>query len=151
MSNQEVNWNLLLSELLKYNESVSRLDELLNNQDDFFENKINNLMSIKESVFENKLNSQQEDIKQLENELALFNEIIEKTKEYLLLELESILDKQAIVINKHEDVINNLDERFNFVKSTLIDKEDKIDSLNRELGKFKQIVFNKDDCITNLE
>ena len=112
MSNQNIGLNDFVEEIVKYKQELSNLEELL---------------KAKDSTISNKVSSQEEQINNLQKELNLTKEINDKTKEYLLLEIQSILDKQNIAQDKQNNIINKYDEKFDIINKSLITKEEKID------------------------
>ncbi|WP_295593156.1 hypothetical protein, partial [uncultured Methanobrevibacter sp.] len=94
---------------------------------------------------DNKLNIYDNQINYLNQEIIDFKEIISKTKEYLLLELESNLDKHKQIQLKNE---NKYEELIILLKN---DNNDKFSSLNEEIGKLKQIIIGKNELIEILK
>ena len=82
MSNKEVQEDTVLSDLLKYKKELSRLEQLINKQNELMETEVNNLISNMNSNLESKINSQGTEVKKLKKEINLSKEITEKTKEY---------------------------------------------------------------------
>ena len=81
----------------------------------------------------------------LNQELNTFKEIIDKTREYLLLELDSSLDKHKQIQIENE---NKYEELVVFLKN---EDSNKILSLSEEIGRFKQIIDEKEKLIEILK
>lgn len=130
MSKKIYDINYLLVELEKFKDELKIIE---NNFKDF------------DSQIDYKLNKQNADIITLNNELNNYKEVINATKEYILLELESSLDKhnqiQIKSRTKYEDLLA-------FIKN---DNNDKISVLSEELGRTKQILDEKNIFIDELK
>ena len=104
MSENDVNVDVLLDGISKFTEELGKLEKCFENQDDLINNKLEG--------YDTKINNLNKDFSNL-------NETINKLKEYLLLELESSLDKHKQIQlkneNKYDDLLvvlkNNDDEK----------------------------------------
>lgn len=92
----------------------------------------------------NKINWCESEINSLNLEINNFKEIMEKTKEYFLLELESSTDKHQQIKLQNENIYSNL---INFLKN---DNNNIISSLSEEIGKYKYEISEKNKHIENL-
>lgn len=92
----------------------------------------------------NKINWCESEIDSLNIEINNFREIIKKTKEYFLLELESSTDKHQQIKLQNENIYSNL---INFLKK---DNTNKISSLSEEIGKYKYEISEKNKHVENL-
>ena len=72
----------------------------------------------------------------LKNELDLIKDLNNKTKEFLLLEIESNLDKQNQVQIKQNKEFNSFKEIIHLLKKEINDNIDSISKLNEEIGKY---------------
>ena len=120
-------------------DKVNFLDEIENflNEIKKFENNFKRF----DSSIDNKLEGFDDKINSLNDELTIVKEESDKTKQYLLLELESSLDKYHQSENKLENKYNEL------IMLLKDDSNNKISSLSEELGKYKQALEVKDKSI----
>ena len=87
----------------------------------------------------------------LKNELDLIKELNNKTKEFLLLEFESILDKQNQVQMEQNTKVNSFNEIINLLKKENAEYIENISKLNEEIGKYKQLLKNHLEFIDELK
>ena len=99
-------------------EGIEDVTNELNNNEEPFENQL--------SKVNYEINKYGDEISSLSNEFNNFKEIIEKTKEYLLLELESNLDKCNQIQLRNED---KYDELLVFLKN---DTNNKVSLISEE-------------------
>ena len=111
------------------------------------ENKLDNLENVikKDKLMINDLNSFSDEINLLKNELKNIKEINNKTKEYLLLEIESSVDKQ-----NQFNQSNYFGDFVDFLKNDYSTKFDEILLLNKKLGELENSINYKDNRIDSL-
>ena len=126
--------------MTKQNSSINNSFEVNEN----YTNELNKLEdSLKNQFIEvcDKLNGHDSEINLLKGEFDRFKEIVEKTKEYLLLELESNLDKSKQIQSESE---NKYDELLIYLKN---ENTANLLSLSEENGKYKQIIEENEELI----
>ena len=130
MSKKSNDINNLLNKIDNFTNELKKFEIFYKNQDFEYNNKLN--------IYENKIDD-------INHELNNFKEIFEKTKEYLLLEIESSLDK-------HKQIQFNDENRYNELIILLKNNNDKnISSLSEEIGNLKQIITGKDELIKSFK
>lgn len=92
----------------------------------------------------NKVNWCETEINSLTLEIDNFKEVIEKTKEYFLLELETSTDKYKQIRLQNENIYSEL---ISFLKN---ENTNEISLLSEEIGKYKYKITEKDEYIENL-
>ncbi len=104
-----------------------------------------------------KLDEYEEEFTLLKKEMNKIKEINSKTKDYLLLELESNLDKQKqiqieqkIKYDLFDDSFKILNEENDKFKQILELKNNDIKSLEHEINDFKRIIYSKEEKINSL-
>ena len=98
-------------------------------------------------ILKNQLNNQNSKINSIEHDLNFLNEVSEKTKEYLLLKLESNLDNQKLIQKNIEEKMDLL-----FKEANLINNEAYLENIllifNNLMTNFKDILNEKDNVIS---
>ena len=115
---------------------INNHSEELKKTEDSFENKVLKIHQELEK-YDVKINSMMKN-------LSIFKENSDKTKEYLLLELESNLDKLNQIQKKYE---NKSFELISFLKE---DNSNQISILSEKIGMLKQQITEKNNKINNL-
>ena len=97
----------------------------------------------------NKLDEYIGEVNSLKNELNDVKEINNKTKDFLLLELESNLDKQKQIVFEQNSKVNSFKEIINLLKEENNSKIVEISELNEDVGRFKQCLLDKNNLINS--
>ena len=88
----------------------------------------------------------------LKKDLNSIAEINQKTKEFLILELESNMDKQNQNQIKQENKLNSFQNFINSLENENKNKELKIIThLTENIGRLKQIIDEKDELLSKFE
>lgn len=132
MSQQDSNLKNIINEIEKYKEELSNMLEL-------------------SRIQENKLDEYNTELNSLKKELNSIKEINNKTKDFLLLELESNLDQQKQIQIKQDSKADSFKEIINLLKEENSNNIDSLSSLNIEIGKLEQSIDDKDKLINTLE
>lgn len=130
MSENDENINVLLDELSKFTSKLIKLEYYFKDQDSLINERLNG--------YDTKFNT-------LNEELSDFDENISKMQEYLLLELESNLDKHKMIQLKNEKKYDDL------LVAIKADGDDRISSLNQEIGALKQTLNDKTQELKKLD
>ena len=123
------NINLLLEKIEEITEQMKKLENYYNNE--------------YSKVFD-KLNYFENEIKSMNNEINNIKDNIEKNKEYLLLELETSIDKNKQIMIENEQTYSDL---ITFLKN---DETNKILSLSEDIGKYKHELSKNNEYIENI-
>ena len=133
----------MVSNMTKQNSSIDNLVEEKENSTNELK-KLENSLKNQFSEVSDKLNGHDSEINLLKVELNKFKEIFEKTKEYLLLEFESNLDKSKQIQIESENKYNDL--------LIYLKNENTANSLSlTENTKYKQIIEENEELIKTLE
>lgn len=94
-----------------------------------------------------KLEKNSKEINSFKKELNSIKQINKKTKELLLLELESNLDKQKQIQINQDIKVDSFKEIINLLKEENNNYINELSSLNEKVGKFKQSIDDKNKKI----
>lgn len=125
---------------LDYLKKIEMLEEKIANIEENFKKK--------ELIINEKTIKQQQNINSIKQELYDVKKKNTKTKEHLLLELESSLDEHNRIQIRND---NYFKEVINFFEQDRITKSDEINKFTENIGKLKQIIFEKDNLINDLK
>lgn len=118
---------------------------LENNEDNIKEKKYSeNYHENKNSEIIDKLNNCKSEIDLLNIKINNYKEVIEKTKEYFILELEANYDKHKQIQLQNENKYNEL------ILLLKNDNKNEILSLNQKIGKHENEINEKNEYIKNL-
>ena len=87
----------------------------------------------------------------IKEEFNSLKEITIKTKDFLLLEVESSFDKQKMIKSKQDSKIDSFREIVDLLKNENNVKLNEISFLNNKLDKFNQIIIDKNNLINSFK
>ncbi|WP_346661435.1 hypothetical protein, partial [uncultured Methanobrevibacter sp.] len=131
---ENINQNLL-DELEGFKNQLLKLENDTNKQNNSIDKQLND--------YENKISL-------LSLELNKIKEINHKTKELLLIELESNLDIQNKNFLEQNEKLDKYGDLIQFYKENNEDKQEDIVNLSNKVGELKQIIKYNDDSISGL-
>ena len=125
--------------------------ELVNsdNEIESYKHELINLLNILKEKNED-LNNCIGEFNSIKKEINSVKEINNKTKDFLLLELESNLDKQKELQYNYKSDIGSFKEIIELLKEEKNNNLEEISTLNVEIGKCKQLLDDKNNLIESL-
>ena len=127
-----------------YKNTVNQNDEMME-----YKKELMNLLEVYKRK-DNELNNYLKEFQSFKNELNQIKEINNKTKDFLLLELESNLDKQKQAQIKQESCVNSFKEIINLLKEENHHNIEELSNLNVKIGYLKQCLNDKNNIINSL-